>query len=128
MSKHDIFPIPSYFVQAGAEECVFGSQRKLKVSVLSANLKKYRFCNFSGSYTKPSPSEWWSWTKTYSVIVTGASWVHFNPNVTYTLFPPGPSIGVFENCSSRPFFQRLSLLFVIVKYYAWETYLFATKL
>ena len=59
MSKHDIFPIPSYFVQPGAEECVFGSQRKLKVSVLrlSANFKKCRFSNFSGSYTKCSPSE-----------------------------------------------------------------------
>ena len=49
MSKHDIFPIPLYFVQQGAEECVFGSRRKLKVSVLSANFKKCRFCNFTGS-------------------------------------------------------------------------------
>ena len=57
MSKHDIFPIPSFFVQPGAEECVFGSRRKLKVSVLSANFKKCRFCNFSRSYTKRSPSE-----------------------------------------------------------------------
>ena len=57
MSKHDIFPIPSYFVQPGAEECVFGSRRKLKVSVLSAYFKKCRFCNFSGSYTKCSPLE-----------------------------------------------------------------------
>ena len=57
MSKHDIFPIPSYFVQPGAEECVFGSWIKLKVSVVSANFKKSRFCNFSGSYTKRSASE-----------------------------------------------------------------------
>ena len=34
------WPIPSYIIQPGAEECVFGSQRKLKVSVLSANFKK----------------------------------------------------------------------------------------
>ena len=27
------------------------------VSALSANFKKCRFCNFSGSYTKRSPSE-----------------------------------------------------------------------
>ena len=52
------------------------------MSVLSANFKKCRFCNVSGSYTKRSPSEYWSWTKTYSVIVTGASWVHFNPRKT----------------------------------------------
>ena len=54
MSKHDVFPIPLCFVQPGAEECVFDSRRKLKVSVLSANFKKCRFCNFSGSYTKRS--------------------------------------------------------------------------
>ena len=52
------------------------------MSVLSANFKKCRFCNFSGSYTKRSPSEKWSWAKTHSVIVTGASWVHFNPRKT----------------------------------------------
>ena len=52
------------------------------MSVLSANFEKCRFYNFSGSYTKRSPSEYWSWTKTYSVIVTGASWVHFNPRKT----------------------------------------------
>ena len=46
MSKHDIFPIPSYFVQPRAEECVFGSRRKLKVSVLSANLKKMQVLQF----------------------------------------------------------------------------------
>ena len=33
------------------------ARRKLKVSVLSANFKKCRFCNFSCSYTKCSPSE-----------------------------------------------------------------------
>ena len=57
MSKHNIFPIPLYFIQLGAEECVFGLRRKFKVSVLSANFKKCRFCNFSGSYTTRSPSE-----------------------------------------------------------------------
>ena len=51
------FPPGLTFVQLGAEECVCGSRRKLKVSVLSANLKKCRFCNFSGSYTKRSPLE-----------------------------------------------------------------------
>ena len=96
MSEHDIFPIPSYFIQPGAEECVFGSPRKLKVRVLSANFKKCRFCNFSGSYTKRSPSEKWSWTKTHSVIVTGESWVHFNPRKT--------KIG--QKKSLTPFFHR----------------------
>ena len=66
------------------------------MSVLSANSKKCRFCNFSGSYTKRSPSEKWSWAKTYSVIVTGASWVHFNPRKT--------KIG--QKKSLTPFFHR----------------------
>ena len=48
---------PHIFIQLGAEECVFGSRRKLKVSVKSANFKKCRFCNFSGSYAKRSPSK-----------------------------------------------------------------------
>ena len=96
MSERDIFAIPSYFIQPGAEECVFGSRRKLKVSVLSANFKKCRFCNFSGSYTKRSPSEKWSWAKTHSVIVTEASWVHFNPRKT--------KIG--QKKSLTPFFHR----------------------
>ena len=66
--------------------------RKLKVSVLSANFKKCRFCNFSGSYTKRSPSG----------IVTGASWVHFTPRKT--------KIG--QEKSLTPFFHRaLQLLF-----------------
>ena len=52
------------------------------MSVLSANFKKCRFCNFSGSYTKRSASEKWSSTKTHSVIVTGVSWVHFNSRKT----------------------------------------------
>ena len=95
-SEHDIFPIPLYFIQPGAEECVFGSRRKLKVSVLSANFQKYRFCNYSGSYTKHCPSEYWSWTKTHSVIVTEVSWVHFNPRKT--------KIG--QKKSLTPFFHR----------------------
>ena len=66
------------------------------MSVLSANLKKCRFCNFSGSYTKRSPLEKWSWAKTHSVIVTGASWVHFNPRKT--------KIG--QKKSLTPFFHR----------------------
>ena len=33
------------------------AQRKLKVSVLSANFKKWRFCSFSRSFTKRSPLE-----------------------------------------------------------------------
>ena len=77
------------------------------MSVLSANFKKCGFCNFSDSYmyTKRSPLEYWSWTTTHSVIVTGASWVHFNPRKTkigqnksltvYALFPPGRSIGIY---------------------------------
>ena len=96
MSEHDIFPTPSYFIQPATEECVFGSRRKVKVSVLSANFKKCRFCNFSGSYTKRSPSEKWSWAKTHSVTVTGASWVHFNPRKT--------KIG--QKKSLTPFFHR----------------------
>ena len=66
------------------------------MSVLSANFKKCRFCNFSGSYTKRSPSEKWSWAKTHSVIVTEASWVHFNPRKT--------KIG--QKKSLTPFFHR----------------------
>ena len=66
------------------------------MSVLSANFKKCRFCNFSGSYTKRSRSEKWSWAKTHSVIVTEASWVHFNPRKT--------KIG--QKKSLTPFFHR----------------------
>ena len=76
------------------------------MSVLSANFKKCRFCNFSGSYmyTKRSPLEYWSWTKTHSVIVTGASWVHFNPRKT--------KIG--QKKSLTPFFHRdLQLGFIL---------------
>ena len=46
MSEHDIFPIPLYFIQPEVEECVFGSRRKLKVSVLSVNLKNAGFAIF----------------------------------------------------------------------------------
>ena len=52
--------------------------RKLKVSVLSANFKKWRFCNFSRSYAKRSPSEQSSGTTSYSGLVTGAIWLHFS--------------------------------------------------
>ena len=76
--------------------------RKLKVSVLSANFKKCRFCNFSGSYTKRSPLEKWSGTKTYSGIVTGASWIHFKPR----------KIKVCQKKSLTPFFHRGLKLYI----------------
>ena len=68
--------------------------QKLKVSVLSAIFKKWRFCNFTRSYTKRSPSEKCSETQSYSGLVNGASWGHFKPRKT--------KIG--QKCQLCPFF------------------------